>query len=78
MVQARYWQGPAWVNTNWLIIDGLARYGFAAEAEALRLSTLELVRKSGFREYFNPLTGEPAGVSDFAWTAALTVNLLSG
>lgn len=75
---ARYWQGPAWVNTNWLIIDGLARYGFAAEAEALRLSTLELVRKSGFREYFNPLTGEPAGVSDFAWTAALTVDLLSG
>jgi len=31
----RYWQGPTWVNTNWLIIDGLKRYGFKEEAEEL-------------------------------------------
>jgi hypothetical protein len=74
----RYWQGPTWVNTNWLIIDGLRRYGFTAEAEALRTRTLQLVGRSGFYEYYNPLTGEPAGVKDFSWTAALSIDLLPG
>jgi hypothetical protein len=74
---ACYWQGPSWVNTNWLIIDGLHRYGFGAEAEALRRTTLEMVRKSGFYEYYHPITGQPAGVRDFSWTAALSIDLLS-
>jgi hypothetical protein len=74
----RYWQGPTWVNTNWLIIDGLHRYGFTGEAEALRSRTLQLVAKSGCYEYYQPLTGEPAGVGNFSWTAALTIDLLSG
>jgi mannosylglycerate hydrolase len=73
----RYWQGPAWVNTNWLITDGLRRYGFTGEAETLRARTLELVSRSGFYEYYNPLTGEPAGAGDFSWTAALSIDLLS-
>ena len=73
----RYWQGPTWVNTNWLIIDGLHRYGFTGEAETLRARTLQLVGKSGFYEYYNPLTGGPAGVGDFSWTAALSIDLLS-
>ena len=24
-----YWQGPTWVNTNWLVIEGLRRYGWS-------------------------------------------------
>lgn len=72
----KYWQGPSWVNINWLIIDGLSRYGFDAEAAALRDSTVDMVSKSGCFEYFNPLTGEAAGTPDFSWTAALTIDLL--
>ena len=72
----RYWQGPAWVNTNWLIIDGLRRYGFTVHADALTESTLEMVNMSGFAEYFNPLTGEAAGADNFSWTAALAIDLL--
>ncbi len=72
----RYWQGPTWVNTNWLIIDGLRRYGFNDHADALAESTLEMVSRSGFAEYFNPLTGEPAGADNFSWTAALVIDLL--
>jgi len=71
-----YWQGPTWVNTNWLIIDGLRRYGFTDYAEALTESTVEMVEKSGCYEYFNPETGEPAGAANFSWTAALTIDLL--
>jgi len=72
----RYWQGPSWVNTNWLVIDGLKRYGFKDHAAALTESTLEMVDRGGFAEYFNPLTGEAAGGDDFSWTAALTIDLL--
>ena len=73
----RYWQGPTWINTNWLIIDGLERYGFKDHAEALRETTLELVEKSGLYEYFSPLDGSPAGIPNFSWTAALTIDLMS-
>jgi len=72
----RYWQGPSWVNINWLIIDGLRRYGYNDHAEALRETTLEMVGQGGFYEYFNPLSGAPLGSPDFSWTAALTLDLL--
>jgi hypothetical protein len=74
---ARYWQGPTWINMNWLIIDGLHRYGFTREADTLRLKTLGLVGKSGFSEYYHPVNGEPAGARDFSWTAALSIDLLT-
>jgi glycogen debranching enzyme len=71
-----YWQGPSWVNMNWLIIDGLKRYGFNDHAEALRESTLEMVEKSGSSEYFDPRDGSGAGADNFSWTAALAIDLL--
>ncbi|HSX53304.1 MAG TPA: trehalase family glycosidase [Patescibacteria group bacterium] len=71
-----YWQGPSWVNTNWLIIDGLRRYKFHKEAEWLQQRTLELVETSGMNEYFSPVDGKPAGAANFSWTAALTIDLL--
>jgi hypothetical protein len=71
-----YWQGPTWINMNWLIIDGLKRYKFHDHAAALTESTLELVEKSGFHEYFSPVDGEPGGTNDFSWTAALAIDLL--
>lgn len=72
----RYWQGPAWMNTNWLIIDGLKRYGYHDHAAALRETSLEMVEKSGMAEYFDPNTAEPLGAHNFSWTAALTIDLL--
>ncbi|HTE21504.1 MAG TPA: trehalase family glycosidase [Candidatus Limnocylindria bacterium] len=72
-----YWQGPSWVNTNWLIIDGLRRYGFEDHAAALTESTIEMVKQSGFYEYFSPLDGSPSGAENFSWTAALTIDLLA-
>ena len=73
----RYWQGPTWINTNWMIIDGLRRYGYNDHADALIESTLELIAKSGFHEYFNPITGDPEGVDNFSWTAALAIDLVN-
>lgn len=72
----KYWRGPVWVNMNWLIIDGLERYGYQEHADALRESTLEMVGNAGFYEYFNPIDGTPAGTDNFSWTAALIIDLL--
>lgn len=72
----KYWQGPTWMNINWMIIDGLNRYGFKDHASALTDLSLEMVEKSGFAEYFDPITGEPLGTDNFSWTAALAIDLL--
>ncbi len=75
--QQRYWRGPTWINMNWFVIQGLLRYGFTEEADWLRAHTIGLVGMSGFREYYNPLTGDGLGATNFSWTAALTLDLLS-
>jgi len=67
----RYWRGPAWGIVNTLIGMGLAERGLDARAENLRTDTAEMIRRSGFAEYFNPLDGSPAGGMDFTWTAAI-------
>ena len=73
----KYWQGPTWLNTNWLIADGLKRYGYKEHADALIESSLELVEKGDFNEYFSPITGEPLGAQNFSWTAAIALDWLS-
>ena len=73
----RYWRGPTWVNVNWMLIDGLRRTGQSSAADRLTGQTLELVERAGFREYFDPRTGEGCGAEDFAWTAALAIDLLA-
>ncbi|HLU56373.1 MAG TPA: trehalase family glycosidase [Pseudonocardia sp.] len=73
----RYWRGPAWINTSWLVMRGLQRHGRHDEAATLRAAMLHAVRQEGFREYFDPATGAGRGVSDFSWSAALTLDLLA-
>ncbi|HYH28838.1 MAG TPA: hypothetical protein VD903_00510 [Pseudonocardia sp.] len=74
----RYWRGPAWINTSWLVLRGLRRHGRHAEAGTLRAAMLHAVRQEGFREYVDPHTGAGRGVTDFSWSAALTLDLLAG
>ena len=73
---SRYWQGPTWINTNWLIIEGLLRYGYFEEAKKIHVASISLVAQHGAYEYFNPLTGDPAGAHPFSWSAALTIDML--
>ncbi len=52
-----YWRGPVWINTNWLLMQGLERYGFAEKVMSVREDILELVNRWGFHEYFDPYKG---------------------
>lgn len=71
----RYWCGPVWMMTNWLMIHGLQRYGFHAQARELLASSLELLDGRGLREYYDPHDGAGLGGKDFAWTAGLALDL---
>ncbi len=67
----RYWRGPTWAILNTMIGRGLADMGHSDASERVRLATRRLIANHGFAEYFNPLTGAPAGGGTFTWTAAV-------
>nr|WP_170604982.1 hypothetical protein [Ruegeria arenilitoris] len=67
----RYWRGPTWAFMNMMIGFGLAEMGHEQRAEELRVKTKELISTYGFAEYFDPISGSPAGGNAFTWTAAV-------
>jgi len=79
------WRGPTWVNVNWMVVEGLSRQGFHAEAKRLARKTVELVgpryrgrtriRSPRLWEWYHPLTGEALGNNQYSWSA-LVVDLI--
>ena len=67
----RYWRGPVWILINWMVMEGLKRYGYRDLSDRVRRDSVALMRRSGFFEYYDPRDGSPAGASDFSWSAAL-------
>jgi hypothetical protein len=65
----RYWRGPTWVNSAWLVWIGLLRLGYEEEARALAAGILGATAREGLREYYDPRTGKGLGAKDFAWSA---------
>lgn len=63
-----YWRGNVWLSVNWLIYQGLRRYGYMQQASHMAQRSLALVAQSGFHEYFNPITGEGHGPSLQSWS----------
>jgi hypothetical protein len=68
-LRRRYWRGPTWINSAWLLWLGLARLGYGEEAAELARAVAAAVQHKGLREYLNPYTGDGLGASDFAWSA---------
>jgi len=68
---SRCWRGPTWVNTGWLLIPPMRRLGYTQEADRILASYLELVARHGFREYYNPLTGDGLAARHFGWSTLL-------
>ncbi|RLK07224.1 MGH1-like glycoside hydrolase domain-containing protein [Ruegeria conchae] len=67
----RYWRGPTWAFMNMMIGFGLQDLGHTEHANQLRKKTGDLISGFGFAEYFDPITGSPAGGKAFSWTAAV-------
>jgi glycogen debranching enzyme len=62
------WRGPTWINANWYLARGLRRHGHEGLATTVENASLELVERSGFREHYNPETGQGHGAKGFAWS----------
>ncbi|MFW9852558.1 MAG: trehalase family glycosidase, partial [Candidatus Thorarchaeota archaeon] len=62
------WRGPTWINTNFFIWLGLRKHKENKIADELAKRTNELVKTSGFREFYNPLTGKGGGAKKFGWS----------
>lgn len=70
------WRGPTWVSTNWFVVQGLLKHGFKDEAKHITARTRELVETHGFREFYNPYTGEPYGAPGFGWST-LVIDMIA-
>jgi hypothetical protein len=71
----RYWRGPTWVNSAWLIWRGLVRLGYDEQAATLARGITDTVVREGLREFYDPHDGRGMGAQQFAWSA-LALELL--
>jgi hypothetical protein len=67
----RYWRGPTWINSAWLVWLGLIRLGYQEQADELVRRICAPIATQHLREYYDPYTGRGMGASDFAWSALL-------
>ncbi|PJJ72596.1 trehalase [Diaminobutyricimonas aerilata] len=72
---SRYWRGPSWFNTAWLMVEALERHGAEHEARSLARDVITHAEASGFAEYLHPFTAAARGTRAFSWTAALALDL---
>ena len=68
----QYWRGSIWPPMNYLVLEGLRRYGFTSLASELAWKGAEMFladrsRKGGCREHFDARTGEGCGQRFQSW-----------
>ena len=68
--ETRYWRGPVWINSNWIVYQGLINKD-KNFSSLIKNKTLELLENKKFYEYYNYKTGECLGANNFSWSAAL-------
>ena len=71
-----YWRGPVWPFLN-LLLGWCSQRDSAWELRGvLRDASLEQLSDLTFAEYYEPITGEPLGSHNQAWTAAAALEWL--
>ena len=76
------WQGPIWINVNYLVFRGLLNYGYTAEARELAEKTILLLgrdfeRFGALHEYYLPENGEPVLNKGFQNWNFLVLNMIA-
>ena len=70
------WRGATWMNSNWYVWRGLRAHGREDLGARIADRSAALIEQGGFREYYNPSTGEGHGARDFSWTA-IAIDMLA-
>lgn len=65
------WRGPTWIATNWFIVRGLRKHGQEKSADQIVERMVAMIEKWGFREYYNPETGQGYRRKNFGWSTLI-------
>ncbi|MGS0726364.1 MGH1-like glycoside hydrolase domain-containing protein, partial [Shewanella sp. 0m-11] len=72
---AKYWRGPVWLDQALFGLQGIERYGYHSQAQALATQLVMqgegILGQSPIRENYNPLTGEGLHCTNFSWSASV-------
>jgi YD repeat-containing protein len=72
-----YWRGIMWPHFVYWIVEALQKQGYADEAQRLSDRLLEILSSSEYlHECYETKAGGPAGIPEYNWTAAATMELL--
>jgi putative isomerase len=74
------WLGPIWGISNYMVFEGLLKYGFIEEAKELAEKSVKLfaqdIEKTGeLHEYYDPESGEPINNPGFQNWNLLSINM---
>jgi putative isomerase len=75
-----YWRGRVWFDQAAFGLEGMKRYGYKTEADALFGKLMkhseDLLTDGAIRENYDPLTGKGLGAYHFGWSASHLLLLL--
>jgi hypothetical protein len=71
LLARRYWRGPTWINSAWMLWIGLRRLGYEQEAQQMGVALIEAYAANGSREFYEPFTGEGLGATEFGWSTLI-------
>ncbi len=75
------WLGPVWGISNYMVFEGLVKYGYIKEAYELAVKTVNLFGRDieycgEMHEYYNPETGEEINNPGFQNRNLLVINMI--
>ena len=73
--EKRYWRGPVWINTNWIIYQSLKNKD-KVYAKKIKDKTIKLIEEKNFFEYYSCKNAETLGANNFSWSSALYLDLI--
>ncbi|KUN35756.1 trehalase family glycosidase [Streptomyces longwoodensis] len=76
-----YWRGLVWLDHVYFTVEGLRRYGYEDDARAivrrLLANAAGLAGDAPIAENYQPLTGQARNSTNFSWSAALLLPMLT-
>lgn len=70
-----YWRGPVWAPTTYMLVDALDRCGEKELAKEIATRFCNMVKREGFAENFDPVSGQGLCDPIYTWTSSVFILL---